>query len=200
MKKILKWIILLLIIGILIYTINGIYQENKIKKGENNKNTQENIQIATLSAETEKSLINTNNLEINTNKSKTNNEVETKLVPEKYKGKEVIAKLKIEKLDIDTCVLKNYSKANLDICVTKFFGPKPNEVGNFCIAGHNYITKNMFGYLKWLKVGNTLTLTDNIHGEVKYKIYDIYRAEANETQRTNSKNKWKKRSYTNYML
>ncbi len=204
MKKILKSVILILIVGIVIYMINGIYQENKIKKSE--ENAQTNLQITSLIAETEETnKIYSNNTTSeeskNSNTAKTIDEKNNKkLVPEKYKGKDVIAKLKIEKLKIDTCVLKDYNKANLDLCVTKFYGAEPNEIGNLCIAGHNYITKNMFGYLKWLKIGDKLTITDNKHGEVEYKIYDSYRVEENDTHRNDSKNKWKKRSYTNYLL
>lgn len=79
----------------------------------------------------------------------------------------------------------------MEVCVTKFFGPNPNEVGNFCITGHNYITKNMFGYLYTLKNGDVLTLTDNENGTVRYKIYDKYKVRPSQTyglsQRTNGK-------------
>lgn len=174
MKKILKWIIMLLIIGIIIWTGIGIYRENKIKRGRNGVEIQKIFQEETKS-------------EQNTKKEKRN----LNLVQKKYKGYEVTANLKIKKLNIDTCVLSEYKKTAMDICVTKFYGPEPNEVGNFCIAGHNYITKNMFGYLYKLKVGDTFILTDNQNGVVEYKIYDIYRAKENETyglsQKTNGK-------------
>ena len=88
----------------------------------------------------------------------------------------------------------------MEVCVTKFFGPDPNEIGNFCITGHNYITKNMFGYLYTLNNGDTLTLTDNQNGTIKYKIYDKYKVKPNQTYRIITKNKWKKRSNINYLL
>ncbi len=173
MKKALRWTLLLLIVGILIWTFAGIYTEKQIKKGKSNTEIQKIMQ------EADQSQAEKNNIEEGRNLN---------LVPKKYKGYAVAANLKIKKLNIDTCVLSDHSETAMDTCITKFYGPDPNEAGNFCIAGHNYITKNMFGYLYKLKIGDTFTLTDNSHGVVEYKIYDKYRAEADETYRTISKN------------
>ena len=58
-----------------------------------------------------------------------------------YKGYPVIAKLEIPKIDLETYVISEYSDQALGVSVTKFYGGNPNEVGNFCIAGHNYNKK-----------------------------------------------------------
>lgn len=187
MRKILKIGILALIIGVIFGAIYGMIQENKIKKSNNN-----NQQIISIAQNEVDQQINTENIK-EESKSK-------ELVPKEYKGYKVVANLKIDKLNIDTSVLGDYTNSAMYTCVTKFFGPDPNEVGNFCITGHNYITKNMFGYLKKLKVGDNIKLTDNKNGEVQYKVYDVYRTEANETSRIITTNKRKKRSYFNYML
>ena len=42
------------------------------------------------------------------------------------------------------------------MCISKFWGANPNEIGNYCIAGHNYGRKNMFGYLGVLEVGDKI--------------------------------------------
>ena len=174
MKKILRWMILIILFLILIFTLNGIYQESQIEKGESIQNLQ------------------SDEVKEETNQEKNKQDIGTKVkVAEQYKGYKVAANLKIEKLKIDTCVLEDYTKNAMETCVTKFFGPNPNEIGNFCITGHNYITKNMFGYLYTLKNGDTLTLTDNQNGTISYKIYHKYKAKANQTyglsQRTNGK-------------
>ena len=174
MKKILRWMILIILFLILIFTLNGIYQESQIEKGESIQNSQND------------------EVKEETNQEKNKQDIGTKVkVAEQYKGYKVAAKLKIDKLKIDTCVLEDYTKNAMETCVTKFFGPNPNEIGNFCITGHNYITKNMFGYLYTLKNGDTLTLTDNQNGTISYKIYHKYKAKANQTyglsQRTNGK-------------
>ena len=99
-----------------------------------------------------------------------------------YKGYPVIAKLEIPKIDLETYVISEYSNQALGVSVTKFYGGNPNEVGNFCIAGHNYITKNMFHDLKNLSIGDTFTLIDTNHHEGVYKIYSVETVEPDETQ------------------
>lgn len=181
MKKILKWILLLIIIITISWFAIEIYRENNIKQGNNKLEIQRTIQT-----EDEE-----NNINVKRNLN---------LVPKKYKEYAVAANLKIKKINIDTNVLDKYSKKAMDVCVTKFYGPDANEVGNFCITGHNYVTNNMFGYLYKLELGDTIILSDNQYGVVEYKIYDKYRAKENETYRTISKYKWKKRSNFNYLL
>ena len=99
-----------------------------------------------------------------------------------YKGYPVIAKLEIPKIDLETYVISEYSNQALGVSVTKFYGGNPNEVGNFCIAGHNYIKKNMFHDLKKLSIGDTFTLVDTNNHEGIYKIYLVETVEPNETQ------------------
>ena len=99
-----------------------------------------------------------------------------------YKGYPVIAKLEIPKIDLETYVISEYSNQALGVSVTKFYGGNPNEVGNFCIAGHNYITKNMFHDLKNLSIGDTFTLIDTNNHEGIYKIYLVETVEPDETQ------------------
>lgn len=94
---------------------------------------------------------------------------------QKYKGFEVAAKLEIPAIELETYILKNFSESALNVSVTKFWGVNPNEIGNLCVAGHNFKNKNMFRNLKKLKVGDTLTISDNDVGKVEYIIYDIYR-------------------------
>lgn len=170
MNKVLRWLILMALFLILLFMLKGISEEAQIKTGEESQNIQE---------------------EIKTEEKKEEAKNKTKVVATQYKGYKVTANLQIEKLKIDTCVLEDYTKNAMEVCVTKFFGPNPNEVGNFCITGHNYITKNMFGYLYTLKNGDVLTLTDNENGTVKYKIYDKYKVRPSQTyglsQRTNGK-------------
>lgn len=108
-------------------------------------------------------------------------QVETNILA-KYKGYPVIAKLEIPKINLETYVISEYSEQALKISVTKFYGGNPNEEGNFCIAGHNYITKNMFHDLKKLSIGDTFTLIDINNNQGIYQIYLIETVEPNETQ------------------
>ena len=99
-----------------------------------------------------------------------------------YKGYPVIAKLEIPKIDLETYVISEYSDQALGVSVTKFYGGNPNEVGNFCIAGHNYVTKNMFHDLKKLDVSDTFTLIDTNNNKGIYQIYLVETVEPDETQ------------------
>ncbi len=91
-----------------------------------------------------------------------------------YKGYDVSAKLEIPKIELETYVLSNHSISALSVSVTKFWGPNPNETGNFCITGHNFINKNMFHNLKKLAIGDRFFLLDNKIGKVEYEIYDTF--------------------------
>lgn len=93
---------------------------------------------------------------------------------EEYKGYDVMAKLEIPIINLETYILKNYSEKALNVSVTKFWGVNANEKGNFCVAGHNFKRKNMFRNLKKLEKGDVFTISDNTTGKVQYKIYDIY--------------------------
>lgn len=127
--------------------------------------------------EEEKVEVNEKNSIEDTSVSQTDNSILTT-----YKGYPVIAKLEIPKINLETYVLSEYSEQALGVSVTKFYGKNPNEVGNFCIAGHNYITKNMFHDLKKLSVGDTFTILDTNSNIVNYRIYLIETVEPDETQ------------------
>lgn len=108
-----------------------------------------------------------------------------------YKGYEVSAKLEIPKINLETYILQSYSVQALKTCVTKFWGPNANEIGNFCIAGHNYRNKKMFQNLKELEIEDRFFISDNKIGKVEYEIYDIYTVIPNDvsclSQDTNNK-------------
>ena len=120
-------------------------------------------------------------LKNNVTQDNISNNIENKIITD-YKGYPIIAKLEIPKIELETYVISEYSKQALEVSVTKFFGSNPNEVGNFCIAGHNYITKNMFHNLKKLSIGDTFYLTDTSNKEEIYKIYLVETVEPYETQ------------------
>lgn len=94
---------------------------------------------------------------------------------ENYQGYKVSAKLEIPKIKLETYVLEEFSNESLNVSVTKFWGPNPNEVGNLCIAGHNFQNKNMFHNLRKLKKGDNIFITSNENGKVQYSIYNVYK-------------------------
>ncbi len=106
------------------------------------------------------------------------NEINTNLVeyenfPSIYKGYKVVGKIKIPKLQIEKYILEETSQETLKVAVTKTCGPKVNEIGNFCISGHNY--PQTFGKIKDLEIGDKILLTDTYNREMTYQIYDTYK-------------------------
>ena len=177
--------IIFIILAITIFMISFIFANQWIVK-EKTKNVDKQVKTSFVSTEN----VNTGSgmPEEDTIKDSENTTQDTSIHQTKgsilttYKGYPVIAKLKIPKINLETYVISEYSNQALGVSVTKFYGGNPNEVGNFCIAGHNYITKNMFHDLKKLSIGDTFTLVDTNNHEGIYKIYLVETVEPNETQ------------------
>ncbi len=177
--------IILITLAITIFMISFIFANQWIVK-EKTKNVDKQVKTSFVSTEN----VNTGSgmPEEDTIKDSENTTQDTSIHQTKgsilttYKGYPVIAKLEIPKINLETYVISEYSNQALGVSVTKFYGGNPNEVGNFCIAGHNYITKNMFHDLKKLSIGDTFTLVDTNNHEGIYKIYLVEIVEPNETQ------------------
>ena len=176
--------IILITLAITIFMISFIFANQIVK--EKTKNVDKQVKTSFISTEN----VNTGSWkqEENTIKDNENTTQDTSFYQTEesilttYKGYPVIAKLEIPKINLETYVISEYSNQALGVSVTKFYGGNPNEVGNFCIAGHNYITKNMFHDLKKLSIGDTFTLVDTNNHEGIYKIYLVETVEPNETQ------------------
>lgn len=104
------------------------------------------------------------------------------LIADEYMGYKVAAQLQIPKIDLECYVLEEYSKDAMDISPTKYWGPDANNIGNFCITGHNYKKDNMFSDLINLQKGDEIYLIDNKNGNFTYTIYDIYKVKPNNTE------------------
>lgn len=161
-NNIMRIIIRLILLFILIYMGLEFYKENKIKVVEDSI------------------------VEKIDGTSEAKNEIEIKRVvadvPEEYLGYNVTARLEIPKINLNTNVLGEYSNQGLKQCASKFWGPEPNEIGNFCIAGHNYKRANMFNHLIDLEIGDEIYLSDNKNGKCVYTIYDKYKVNENNTK------------------
>lgn len=90
------------------------------------------------------------------------------------------ATLNIPALGINYPVLSETSEELLKVSLNKFWGPQPNEVGNYCIVGHNYTNKKMFGKLSEIKNGDTVELTSSNGETVTYVVYNEYIVEPDD--------------------
>ena len=176
-----RYLKLIMIFSIIIFFSLSLIQSNDMKTKEQISKTMKTNQSGKEMVKTQEKE-NKNEIEKQIKKDEENNKIANNEIPSKYNGYPVIAKLEIEKINLDTLVLKEHNKQTLATSVTKFFGANPNEMGNFCIAGHNYITKNMFHNLKKVNVGDKIKLTDLTGRSINYKVYKKSIVLPNETQ------------------
>lgn len=108
---------------------------------------------------------NEDNIVVNNTVKKINKEIVNE-----YMGYKVVAQLEIASIDLNTYVLENNQNA-LNKSPIHFWGVNVNNIGNCCIAGHNFNKKNMFKNLYKLKIGDEIILSDNENGTVSYKVY-----------------------------
>ena len=97
----------------------------------------------------------------------------SRILQKKLKGFEIIGKIEIPKLKVDKYILSKTSTKSLKVSVTKVCGPDINQIGNFCIAGHNY--NKIFGKIKTLEKNDKILLTDVYGDTTIYQVYDIYK-------------------------
>lgn len=103
-----------------------------------------------------------------------------------------VATVSIPSLDLTYPVLSETSDELLKISPCKFWGPNPNEVGNFCIVGHNYRNKKFFSKVPNLDMGDTIELTDMAGRTITYRIYDKYTVDPTDVRCTSQLTNGKK--------
>ncbi len=101
-------------------------------------------------------------------------------VERKIEDENVIAIIRIPKINIEYPVIYKTTESYMKVAPTKYAGGFPNEVGNFCIIGHNYYDNTHFSNLNKLEIDDLVYLTDIFGNEMEYKVYDKY-----ETDETN---------------
>ena len=106
-------------------------------------------------------------------KTQSEEKMEYETMPSNLKGYKVIGKLEIPKINLTTYILEETTDETLKISVTKLNGPQINEIGNFCIIGHNYLNSKMFFKLKKVEKDDEIILTDTFNESVKYKVYEV---------------------------
>ena len=72
----------------------------------------------------------------------------------------------------------------LKMSPVKFWGPEPNEVGNFCIVGHNYRDTRFFSKVPTLENGDLIEITDLSGKTINYQVYNKYQVVPEDTSCT----------------
>lgn len=101
-----------------------------------------------------------------------------------------IATITIPKIGVEYPILDGEqdsveeTESLLKIAPTKFHGSDPNEVGNFCIVGHNYRNTKFFSKVPTLENGDIITITDLAGRTIQYRIYNKYTVEPTDVSCT----------------
>ena len=114
--------------------------------------------------------------------------------------------LTIPKIGITYPVLSETSDELLEISVNRYWPEldklQPNEVGNYCIVGHNYRNGKMFGRLNELENGDIVTLEDMTGRTLQYAVHDRFVVKPDDTsctsQHTNGRKEITLITCTNY--
>lgn len=198
MKNILQAIVIILLLTILItliryYAVNA-YNEEYVYE--------ETINIINTTNELSNSILNQSNVG-NEVKGDNDNvlvveieeEKEVKVVEKDSKYTKVhktsngekytiIGMLEIPKINIKYDILSSTSVALLKVSLNRYWGAQPNEVGNMCIVGHNYLDSRFFGKLHKLTKGDIVKITDSKGNILNYYVYDKFVADPYDTSCT----------------
>lgn len=97
---------------------------------------------------------------------------------------EMVGSISIPSINVDYPILSKTTDSLLKVSVCKFWGSNPNQVGNLCIAGHNYRNKRFFSKVPTLSVGDIIEITDLNKKTLKYSVYDKYTVDPEDTSCT----------------
>lgn len=104
----------------------------------------------------------------------------------------VIGIIKIDKLKLDYPILSEESEDLLKVAPCRFAGPLPNEIGNLCIAGHNYIDNTFFARISSLQIGDEIKIY-GIDGKlIKYSVFNKTEVESSDLSCTNQETNGKR--------
>lgn len=109
-----------------------------------------------------------------------------------YEGYQVIGTVKIPKINIEYPILIESTKDSLKKSIARFGNNEVNEIGNLCLAGHNYIDGSMFGKINQLEKEDQIYISDLYGNEVSYKIFNKYITNPNDDTVLESVNKEKR--------
>lgn len=160
-SKQIKYIILVILICCLLIVLAYMYRLNNTKKYD---------------VDLYKEIIAEYNNIYTINEKEDLNTEEINQIISKYKSNEtsnnVIGKLAIPKINLNTPILCETTEQLMKIAPTKYSGPDLNDAGNVVIIGHNYYNEAQFSSLNKLKKGDEIIITDLNGYECIYEVYE----------------------------
>lgn len=95
-----------------------------------------------------------------------------------------IATINIPSINCTYPILNTWSDELLKISPCYYHGAQPNQVGNFCIVGHNYRNNKFFSKVPSLQIGDSIFIEDLTQTTVEYLVYDVYTVHPKDTSCT----------------
>lgn len=92
----------------------------------------------------------------------------------------VMGIIEIPKINVYYPIFSIYDEELLKISPCKFYGPGPGDVGNLCIAGHNYDNNKFFSKINNLNVNDEIIIYDNSNKKFSYSVFEIYEVKSND--------------------
>ena len=103
----------------------------------------------------------------------------------------IIGIIEIPKIGITYPIFSEVNDDLLKISPCRFYGSFPNEIGNLCIAAHNYNDNRFFGNLYKLDINDKINIYDINNFCVTYSVYNKFELPHSDTsctsQNTNNK-------------
>ena len=119
-----------------------------------------------------------------------NNEYTT-IILNNNKSYFVIGSIEIPSINLNYPILSDVDDELLKIAPCRFYGPSPNEIGNLCIAAHNYDASRFFSNIFKLNEGDTINIYDSASKKYSYYVYNKYEVLESDvsctSQNTNNK-------------
>ena len=155
-----------------------VYDDTTVKIDDNKKI------VVILDDEDSSTIVDTDNLK--STQGSTNVPAKNVMTTENGEKYYAIATIDIPKLNWSEPypILDHWSNDLLKISPCKFHGADPNEVGNFCIVGHNYRNSIFFSKVPTLESGDVIQIKDNYGRQINYIVYDKHVVSENNTKDT----------------
>lgn len=113
--------------------------------------------------------------ETNSPANQTEQQSQKETMPKEYEGYSVLGQLVIEKIGLDKYIVDSKEDSAMAKAPAKLYGNNLNEIGNFCIAGHNY--EEVFAKLNELQVGDKFYIVDTEDNIQDYEIKEVKEVE-----------------------
>lgn len=88
--------------------------------------------------------------------------------------------IEIPKLNVYYPIFSIYDEELLKISPCKFYGSEPGNVGNLCIAGHNYDNGKFFSSINNLNINDEIIIYNNLNNKFSYYVFEIYEVKSDD--------------------